>query len=271
MKEEDDIVISRYLADELGPPELAAFETRLAAEPPLAAELQRRQQELTFLRTEAALPGLEAEMARLAGTYFRSDEEEARTQVQAPPSAPEARPPQGDGTKQQGGAKVRSLNWQRWLPAAGVAAAIALVLLLWNPFADKDPYRQFAQHAPLYLTEKSSDPAPAAAAAEAAFNAANYPAAYNELTAYLRQRPDDNEARLALGIAALETNRDTEAQAIFTELANGTTTLQDDGQFYLALAYFKAGDSRARAALEKISPENPDFGVRAGQMLQLLP
>lgn len=263
MNEENDILISRYLATDLPPPELAAFEARLAAEPELAEELRRRKEELTFLRAAATRPDLETQMAALAAQHFSAepDKKEARTQV------PAADKGQGNSTGKT--AKVRSLNWKRWLPAAGIAAAVALVLLLWNPFSVAEPYRQFALYVPLNLTEKSNDKG-AAAAAQEAFNAGNYEQAHTELIKYLQQQPDDNEARLAFGIAALETGRDAEARTIFAELANGTTTFRDDGQFYLALAYFKAGDQRAKTELKKISPDNPDFGVRVREMLQLM-
>ncbi|MEM9930553.1 MAG: hypothetical protein AAF840_12085 [Bacteroidota bacterium] len=263
MNEAHDVLISRYLAADMGPPEVAAFEARLAAEPELAAALQQRQEEQTFLRTEAALPDLQEKMAELAGLHFR-EEEEASTQVQGAEQEKQGR------ETNQGTATIRILNWKRWLPAVGFAAAVALVLLIWNPFSQQEPYQQFAAYAPIYLTEKSSDPAPAAGPAEAAFNQQDYAAAYPQLIAYLQQRPDDNEARLALGISALETNRDAEARAIFQELANGNTALQDDGQFYLALAYFKAQDPRTTAALQAVGKNNPDYGVRVERMLQLV-
>lgn len=261
MKEEIDVLISRYLAADMDPPEQEAFEARLPSEPDLAAALQQRREEQTFLRTEAALPDLEAKMAALASAHFKK--EEAQSQVQSEDT--EAQAPAAAKT-----ATIRRMGWKRLLPPAGIAAALALVLWLWNPFAEKEPYRQFAQYAPLYLTEKSSDPAPAAAPAEAAFNAKDYAAAYLQLIAYLQQRPDDNEARLALGIAALETGKDAEARALFQELADGDTAFKDDGQFYLGLAYFKANDQRAKAVLTAVGKENPDYGVRVGEMLQLV-
>lgn len=257
MKEEDDIQISRYLAKDLDETNKAAFEARTAAEPELAAELQLRRQELTFLRTEATLPDLKERMEKLGSQHFGKQDDTARTPVQK------------EVSKKQG-ATVRRLGWKRWAPAAGIAAAVALVLLVWNPFSTAEDYEQFAQYAPVHLTEKSSDAASAAAPAENAFNAGNYAKAYDQLTTYLTQRPDDNEARLALGIAALETGRDAEAQAIFSDIASGSSVLNDDGQFYLALAYFKVKDPRAKATLLSINEKNPDYGVRVGKLLQLV-
>ncbi len=257
MKEEDDVLISRYLAEDLDNKNKTAFEARIAAEPELATELEHRRQEMTFLRTEATLPDLQSRMKELGSQHFKEQKDSASPQVQ------------GEVSEKQG-ATVRRLGWKRWAPGVGIAAAVALALLIWNPFASGDGYEQFAQYDPVYLTEKSSDAVAAAAPAEAAFNAGHYSEAYDQLTTYLAQRPDDNEARLALGISALETGRDDEAQTIFADIASGSSALNDDGQFYLALAYFKAKDPRAKATLLSIDKKNPDFGVRVEKMLQLL-
>ena len=256
MKEEDDILISRYLAEDLDDKNKAALEARLAAEPELAAEMKHRRREMTFLRTEATLPGLKNRMQELSSQHFKEQADAAQ--------------PGREKVPDEQGATVRRLGWKRWAPAVGIAAAVALVLLIWNPFSSGEPYEQFAQYAPVYLTEKSSDAVASAAAAEAAFNEGHYTEAYNQLTAYLAQRPEDTEARLALGISALETGRDDEAQTIFSDIAGGTSALQKDAQFHLALAYFKAKDPRAKTALLAVGKENPTFGVRVGEMLQLL-
>ena len=257
MKEEDDIRISRYLADDLDETKKTTFEARIAADPELATELELRRQEMTFLRTQATLPDLESRMEELSSQHFKAAEDSASPQV--PGEVPDEQ-----------GATVRRLGWKRWAPAVGIAAAVAVVLLLWNPFSSPDGYEQFAQYDPVYLTEKSSDAIAAAAPAEAAFNEGHYTEAYDQLTTYLAQRPEDTEARLALGISALETGRDDEAQTIFTDIASGSSALNDDAQFYLALAYFKAKDPRAKATLLSINKKNPDFGVRVSEMLELL-
>lgn len=268
MKEEDDILVSRYLAGDLPEREQQEVKQRLETDPEFAKALRMRQQEDNFLRTEADLPDLRAKMAALAGEHFPNAAQQAQQGGGARVRSL--------GTKKQGEqtappAKTRSVSWWQYAASGAVAAMLILALWLWNPFSGGADYQQFAQYEPLSLTEKSTGPdGVRAASIDQAFNEGEYAIAYELLTDYLATDPDNNQARLALGIAALETGRDAEAKAIFTELANGQTSYRDDGQFYLALTLFKAADPAARQALEKISADNPDYGVRVREMLQLV-
>ncbi|SER24989.1 tetratricopeptide repeat protein [Neolewinella agarilytica] len=259
MREEDDVLISRYLAGELTNEEFQAFEDRLPRDPGLKAALRDRRQEMTFLRSEALRPDLDAKMAELAAAHFAASESPA-----------ENAPPEKEVAKEAPEARIRPMRRRTWWAVASVAAAVVLVLMLWNPFAGigEDPYRQFASYQPVYLTEKSSEVVSSAQAAETAFNGGDYAAAYNELTNYLRERPEDNEARLARGIAALETERTDEAMAIFRELAEGNTSFQTDGQYYLGLAQLKTGDlATAKATFQAIPIDDPDYGARRRAVL----
>lgn len=261
MREEDDMLISRYLAGELTMEEFQAFEDRLPRDPTLKAALRDRRQEMTFLRSEAQRPDLDAKMAELAAAHFTAADTPAEnaSQVKEAEKVPEAR--------------IRPMRRRTWWAVTGVAAAIALVLMLWNPFSGigEDPYRQFASYQPVYLTEKSSEVVPSAQAAETAFNGGDYAAAYKELTNYLRERPEDNEARLARGIAALETERTDEAIATFKALAEGSTSFRTDGQYYLGLAQLKAGDlEAAKASIQAIPIDDPDYGARRRAVLRWL-
>ena len=69
MNEEHDVLISRYLAADMGPPELEAFEARIVAEPELAAALQQRQEEQQrqILRQQAAADELASALGRVLG------------------------------------------------------------------------------------------------------------------------------------------------------------------------------------------------------------
>ena len=240
MDANDYRLIDAYLQKELPPAELPAFQQRLVADAAFAAELALRQNMHNYLRTQAHLGQLEEKMATLGPTYFGEQ-----------------------------AAKVRHLNARYWIMGL-VAAAVAVLLVVWNPLGRADLYREFAQHQPLNLTEKSTT-GQLATAAEASFNAGNYEAAYRQLTTYLQEEPADNQARLALGIAALETGRIPEAQAVFTAVAAGDSVFRSYGTWYLALSYLKVGaKTAAKATLEKIPATDPDFGARAVELHRAL-
>ncbi|MEO0734133.1 MAG: hypothetical protein AAFZ52_14955, partial [Bacteroidota bacterium] len=81
-----------------------------------------------------------------------------------------------------------------------------------------------------------------AARAEAAYNTADYPLAEGLLRQYL-QEAENERAKLALGVSLLETNRDSAAIEVFTEIAESGSTLAPYGNWYLALAAVKRGDN----------------------------
>lgn len=246
MNENDKKLISAYLLDDLSPEDRTSLESRLGEEPELARELADQQEFRTYLKTREQRPALDAKMAELAGTFRAIGEQETSTPK----------------------AKVRRLR--PWMGAVGVAAAIALLVLVFNPFASPDLYRQYAQHQPLNLVEKGDSEA-MAEAAQAAFNAGDYAQAYPQLKAYLEKEPADVPAQLALGIAALETDRQQEAESIFSSLAGGESVLAAAGQFYLGLAYLKnEKPAQAREALQGVPATHPDYGPRARDLLNAL-
>ncbi|PTM15192.1 MAG: hypothetical protein DA408_00810 [Bacteroidetes bacterium] len=240
MDANDYRLIDAYLQKELPPDQLPAFQQRLASDATFAAELALRQNMNNYLRTQAHQHQLEEKMATLGPTYFG-----------------------------ERAANLRHLNARYWIMGL-VAAVVAVLLVVWNPLRQPDLYHEFAQHQPLNLTEKSTA-GQLAAAAEASFNAGNYEAAYRQLTTYLQETPADNQARLALGIAALETDRVPEAQAIFTAVAAGDSVFRSYGTWYLALSYLKVdAKTAAKATLEKIPTTDPDFGARAIELRRAL-
>jgi len=141
-------------------------------------------------------------------------------------------------------------------------------LLLAVPFLfpSASTYEQFAQHEPLALTERSSGP-DRAAAAEQAYNEGNFTAAIPLLKEYLDAQADDEQARLALGISLLETDRDEEAIAIFRRIAEGQSALAPYGNWYLALAAVKRGDNAAvRRFLDLIPAEDAYLTKKADEL-----
>lgn len=237
MNESDYISIEAYLSGELSAGEKAAFDARLAAETALAAALTDRQLLHEHLRAEAAQGALRGSLNKLNEQFFPAEEQDAVVR------------------------KIRP-GRRRWLSGVVAAAAIALLVFLGGQFlmpgnTNTSTYEQFAQHQPLSLTERGtvSD----AIAAETAFNEGRFEEATGLLEAYLLQQTNDQRARLALGISLLENNRDAEAIKIFAEIAEGNTSMTPYGNWYLALAAVKRGETKAVLEYLDRIPEGDAF------------
>lgn len=166
-------------------------------------------------------------------------------------------------------AKIVPLR-RRILYVAGVAAAIAAVVFFAWPFLMPDSlYEQYNEHQPLALQERSGENK-LITDAENAFNAGNYNLAYTKLTALVSADANDVKASLYLGIAAMETDRLSEAKVIFANLRSGQSAVKDSASWYLALTYVKEEDfERARNVLNTI-PEESYWGGKAKELLSKL-
>lgn len=220
MNESDYISIEAYLSGELSEPERTAFEARLATTPELATALADRRGLHEHLRAAAAEGELQESLNKLNDRFFPA---------------------------QKKGAVVRQLGpaRRRWLSGLVAAAAIALLLFAGGQFlmpGAGSTYEQFAEHQPLSLTERGG--ATNSEKAESAFNQGEYGEAADLLKLYLQQQANDQRAKLALGISLLETNRDTQAIRVFTEIAEGGSSVAPYGNWYLALAAVKRGETQ---------------------------
>ena len=238
MQADDYTIIDRYLQGELSAEEQADFELRLQSDAALAAQLNFRQQANTYLRTQQKLPDLEKKMASLSKDYFATADK----------------------------AKIRRLARRRLFYVVGVAAAIALLLLVWNPFSSGNMYGTFADHPPLALVERAGNEA-TAAQAEEALEAGNYKVAYELLRTLSQATPSDPQLQLALGISALETDRFAEAEASFSTLATGNSALKEYGSWYqILLALKKNQAERVRTLLDSVSFSDPALQAKAQEL-----
>lgn len=233
MNEQDYSIIEAYLEGSLAPPEEAVVTARLATEPAFASAMAERRRMYEHLRAKAGEDALRTTLGRLGEQYFPAE---------------------------SGEAVVRPINSRRrWLTALAAAAAIALLLVfggrLFAPAGST--YAQFAQHQPLSLAERGTENA--AAAAETAFNEGRYAEAIDRLRAYLAVQSEDERARLALGIALLERNEDSLAVEVFNVIAEGGTSLAPYGNWYLALAAVKRGDTPAALRFLELIPETDAY------------
>lgn len=239
MQSDDYMKIDRYLQGELPEEEQQALEARLLEEPELAAELEMRQQMNTYLQTQAQLPDLRDKMAALSQEHFG--------QLDKP--------------------KVRQLARRRLFYTVALAAAFALLFLLWDPFGSANLYPQFADHPQLALVEKG-DQEVLATQAEQAFEAGDYQTAYDALTGLRNQQVDDPQVLLALGISALELGQLEEARQTFEQLADGQTTLREYGSWYLILTYLKEGNVETTKTLLQQTVFTDSFLDSKAKLLQ---
>lgn len=241
MEEKDYKLLDQFLQGELDDQAKQAVETRLREDAAFAKAFSFRQEAHRFLQAKAREPKLRELLQQAGDLAFNAED------------VPDA--------------KIRKMKPWRWL--VPLAAAIALLLVIWQPWIGKDLYQQYAVHAPLILTEKGQ--ANTGAEAEQAFNAGNYVKAKASLRAYLAANPADNRARLALGIAALETNELSEARQLFDDLAEGNSVFVTAGKWYLALSDIKEGKQvQAKAKLNEVVMQNNEYSQRAKELLQHL-
>ncbi|MBC6992576.1 tetratricopeptide repeat protein [Neolewinella lacunae] len=230
--EENYLRIEAYLQGELDATERAAVEALAERDADFARALAERRALASHLRAEAGADALRFTLADLGAKYFPSEAKTARL--------PRPR--------------------RQWLALAAVAVVVLVLTLggiAWWP-AGAANYADFARHEPLALVERgAADQLPSRA--EAAYNAGEFEQAIPLLESYLEEHPADERARLALGVSLLERNRDQEAVDIFTAIAAGKSSLAAYGNWYLALAAVKRGESAAAEAFLRRIPTSESY------------
>jgi hypothetical protein len=150
-----------------------------------------------------------------------------------------------------------------------IAAAIALLIIVWQPWQSASLYQQFAAHQQLSLVERG-DQANDLQALQDAFNQADYLTAY-QLADKLYQEQPDAQLQLVRGIAALETDQLEAAASDFKNLAAGTSAYQEQAIWYRGLTAVKAEQwTQAQQWLNQL-PEDSDYYQEAQQLLTQLP
>lgn len=238
--------IDRYLRGDLAETEKNAFETELAQDAELAAELALQKDLEQFLRKQDRRTALKGQLENIGKDFFQ------------------------EAAKQETG-RIVPLQRRpilRW--AIGLAATIALLLVARFVFFQPSLYDQYGQHPPLAMIEKSNEVQDKLAAMEAAFNQKNYAQALPLLQAYVREKPEDLQAELYLGICLMETGQYSAARTIFTKISGGESSFVDYGQWYLALSYLKEGNKgECRKILQEV-PAESEFAQKAQDLLKRL-
>ena len=231
MQQQDSDLLDQYFNGLLAPETAAAVEARAISDTEFGAEFDFRRQMETWLQQEAGRSAVRETLRTVGTDYF-----------QAPLSATPGKQP-------------FLVKWRRTVMAAATALAV-LAVATWflRPEAPLG-YRDYAQHAPLSMLERGPDSDDPATAAETAFNQKNYPAALEALNRVLAQKPDHPTAQLYKGITLLELEQAAAARAVLRPLAEGTSALRGEGQWYLALSYLQENNkTECQKALQRIPP-----------------
>jgi hypothetical protein len=220
MEKNNYTLIQKYLTGKLNEEEIKSFQARLKEDATFSAEYTLQKSMNIFLEKDRNQPVLKSKLESLGKDFFLETENEQEDKV-IPIS--------------------RNKNRNRWLIGLLATAAVAVLLVMFNPFQQNDLYQQYASHQPISLIEKSigSD---LATKAETAFNQKDYALAYENITIYLQENPVDQKAQLALGISALEFGKTEEAISIFEKISTGNSALKNYGTWYLALSCLKQKD-----------------------------
>jgi len=151
------------------------------------------------------------------------------------------------------------LTWQRWALAVAASVALMIAAVLFFQQSDAPGYRQYAQHAPLFLTERSTAD-DLATAAETTFNAQDYTQALVALDRLLAAQPTNTTAQLYRGICLLELGRPAEARAALEPLSTGNSAFRADAVWYIALSFLQEKNTvRCLESLRELAPGDAHY------------
>jgi tetratricopeptide (TPR) repeat protein len=237
MNELDTALLDNYFNGLLSAEEQAAVQARLTTDPDFRNEFALRQKMEDWPRQAAARQAVAETISAVGADFFKE------TLLEAPVPAP----------------LTARMNWQRWMLAVAASAALLVAAILFFQPSDAPGYRQYAQHAPLSLTERSAGD-DLAVNAETTFNAQQYAEALGALERLLAVQPTNTTAQLYRGICLLELGRPAEARAAFEPLSTGVSAFRADAVWYIALSFLQEKNTvRCLESLRELAPGDAHY------------
>lgn len=150
-----------------------------------------------------------------------------------------------------------------------LAAAIALILIIWQPWQSGDLYQHYAQHQSINLVERNSEQE-TLDRLQNAFNNQEYEFAYQEVSK-LKSLETDAQLQLIKGIIAIETGRYEEAKKVLEQLTGGASAYAEDAIWYRGLLAVRLENWQAARQWLSSLAEDSFWYTKAQALLKELP
>lgn len=236
MAEDQILLVSRYMENDMDEAEIAAFKSRLVSDIALQAQVKAYEDIHQGLKMKlTSHDALSATLAGLNKQYFREE------------------------------AKVVSLNPAlKWL--SGIAAILVIGLMIWTPW-NANLYEKYVDGSELLVTERGAELPTELDKAAAFYNDKNYEAARVALAKLHAKQPLDAMIGYYYGLALLKTNQVENARAVLLPIYEGESVFKYEATYSIALSYLKEDQQEeCKTWLQKI----PSATTRYEQAKELL-
>lgn len=239
MATHDKETIIRYVEDELSESEKRRFEADLLADPGLAAETalyrELRDTLAQRLAPDGTAEGLRGTLEELSRRHF------------APPRVDLAPP-------RIGRRRVRLF----WMGSAVAAAAVVVALVVYLPSRRNGDLGDLGRTQMIGMAERGNNSDTLMQQAATFFNAGQFDKALPLLNMVVRSDSANQLALFYRGVTEMHTGALTASRADLEKVYGGTSAVQYEAAFYIALGYAQAHDNAtALQWLQKIPADAP--------------
>lgn len=242
MKEEDYILIEKYLDGALDASEQAAFETRLNKDIALQEELSLRRSMNDFISNQKQDQAFISSLEQQGAEHFNTAGKVVDLKARKP--------------------------WALWM-ASAAAAAIALIFIVRIAFPAPSLYEQYNPHQKVSFSLRGEGDI--SNQIEKAFNQKDYQKAYDLSKSFLEGDTFNIQIQEVLGRSALALDKFAEAEKTFLDISQGTSLFKNRGLWYLGLNYLKQDKiTAAKTAFSAIPKEDQKLYRQAQELLSEL-